>query len=79
VWYYIKNNQTIGPIPIDELLNEIEYNTLIFDDEGTDPDWKNAESFPLIKNALSEKTKINNSNNFVNNKKDIEEFIFPKV
>ncbi|MCF8430172.1 MAG: DUF4339 domain-containing protein [Bacteroidia bacterium] len=69
MWYYIKNNQSIGPVSIDELLNEIDNNTLIFDDEGKDSDWKNVEAFPLIKAALSEKTKIDNSNNFVNNKK----------
>jgi hypothetical protein len=69
MWYYIKNNQSIGPVSIDELLNEIDNNTLIFDDEGTDSNWKNAESFPLINSALSEKTKKNTSDNFVNNKK----------
>jgi hypothetical protein len=69
MWYYIKNNQSIGPVSIDELLNEIDNNTLIFDDEGTDSEWKNADSFTLIKNTLSQKIKINNSDNFVNNKK----------
>lgn len=69
MWYYKKNNQSIGPIPIDELLNDIaeleqllnekNNNTLILDDEVLKTDCKKDISLPLIEAPLSKKTKFN--------------------
>jgi hypothetical protein len=79
MWYYIKNNESIGPIALDELLsavanleeflNATNNNTLILNDENKNSNWEKAGSFPIIKSTLSEKTKKNSLTNFVSNKK----------
>ena len=85
MWYYIKNNHTVGPIPIDELLNDIanleqllnetNESSLISDNEVPNTDCKNVVPFPLIKSALSEKNN-NDSKKFEKEKFNYYKYLF---
>jgi hypothetical protein len=52
MWYYINENQTIGPLNLEDLLKVIDKNTLIWNDEETDSVWKKADLFPTILSSL---------------------------
>jgi hypothetical protein len=64
MWYYINKNKTVGPLNLEQLLNVIDNNTLIWNEEGNDSVWKKAELFPIIKATLFQNNKQKHTRKF---------------
>ncbi len=59
-YYYNLNGITSGPLPIEQLINLINPETLIWNEDGSMPDWKPAKEVSEVSNYFIEIEKRKN-------------------
>lgn len=55
-FYYSKDGQSFGPLPLELLINIIDRDTLVWNEDGSMPDWRPAATVPDIALLLSPST-----------------------
>jgi hypothetical protein len=52
-FYYSKDGQSFGPLPLEVLINIIDKDTLVWNEDGSMPDWQPAATVPAIVSFLT--------------------------
>jgi hypothetical protein len=58
-FYYSKDGQSFGPLPLELLINIIDQDTLVWNEDGSMPDWQPAATVPAIVSLLTPSTPSN--------------------